>query len=1139
MLLIFRRTPPLSPLGLALRRYSKLPSLRKQHLLFATTTSLKNGSFKRFASHSTREKVSPKLTQPERVILDIELQERYISYLREAGKLSEEDLTAISGFFNQAIELASGELSKEAYGFVVKFWLTVFREHRGGPALQRILLRSKDKVVNLCVNNLDYVKYVECMGHVPGKEWADTVAQTLRFQVLGKGELQFDSSSIRAFLRGDHDLEAKRRMLATFLRKALLYSLKYDMPKVVSAFFGFANDVGDGNLLLIKPEHAVYRQALALLSFPGEKTSVAAHIQLLGRLLLGTENGDKAVFSNLLTSLMTAIAQKRPQVALEYWKYKAESLVVPKPKVNEFLTLHDLLTAMWALLRKNDYQECLELYPKYPHLHSDQQIDIFLKISEKTKDWQHLQKQFEDMYGRGELPYVQHYSIVMNALASIKVVKEVDELYEQLLRRKLKPTCEIHAAIIKSRLAINDYAGAEEKFEEFLQNYENGAVVQGSVARVHALIFELHFHASTLPRLMKALQEVIDRQKTCTVPLIDTKFLCDVIKTVGANYGVRELEQLWEIAERFSMKTEEVYEKTINALSRFGEYEKADKLTFEAHLESAVPFTSSVIAKAQLKNLRSWYNATTDGEIRPYIAAKAMTIIKGVDLGKFSLNGRSKLLLEAIKFELAINRRGTARAYLDQAITLEGVSEEHYIPFLKYHCNARSYKGASAVLELYREMAGNRIVLTSKTYVYLIKALVEIDRSNSANYVNSYKLLESVFELYGLSLFEHIKPLRASAGDMYYHAENLLRVVTTYVRATTNKNDDAKMDLVVHFLNQMKDRLGNCIPLRFRLAIFKEMGILYRLIGDNETARRLALKALDELNDVAAHYRKGQEESFLEPVLPKLLQLDYRQVYEVLLPVYRELQAPSEEYQRLAQTALTYNVHLAGPIFRPIIEHIMKEEPTESKVRTILDICERFLVAGSWVEVNIEKKQQFIYKLYILFLTRSMPTQRIMDNYVLFNKYYNVRSIDELKEEFKHVGNLAEALQCALDEYGVMTSFTWKVHALVKDPHKFFLPGRSIPSKNVMDHRMSAKIYAYIGKYSLDDRTKAFKLYDDFPDTVEYLLYYGQARTRLQGLRREIDEIRPPPAFSTNEGRKNRRFRTLGALRQSMKLLSH
>ncbi|PYD21396.1 hypothetical protein DND58_30735, partial [Pseudomonas syringae pv. pisi] len=127
-------------------------------------------------------------------------------------------------------------------------------------------------------------------------------------------------------------------------------------------------------------------------------------------------------------------------------------------------------------------------------------------------------------------------------------------------------------------------------------------------------------------------------------------------------------------------------------------------------------------------------------------------MLRRLDQGKVSLKDRTNLLVEAIKFELSVNRRNTARSYLEQAKTLESLNEEHFLPFLRYHCQARSYKGASTVLELYREMAANKIDITSKTYVYLIRALIEIDRSNAAKYTNTYKLLESVFELYGLSM---------------------------------------------------------------------------------------------------------------------------------------------------------------------------------------------------------------------------------------------------------------------------------------------------------------------------------------------------------------------------------------------------
>lgn len=1077
------------------------------------------------------------MPRSERVILDEDLQNRYIEHLRSVRSLSPEDVAAISEIFTQAVELASGDYSTEAFKFVVRLWLAVFKDRCGGSSLEKELLESRPRVVNLCINNLSYKAYLACTAPLPGSQfWADTVARTLQFEALSKGELRFSNANIIAFLNGTSDIQTKRRMVATFLRKALLYSRHgHDFSTILSAFIHYTGIIGDGHLLLIGPEHSVYQKALSILSRPRGNVSVFSHIHMIEGIVMRSEYANKHILSNLLSSLATYTATTRPSAALEYWKFKTLEL---KSSSDEFLTLHDLLIAMWALFRLQQYEECLELHRKYPSLHNDQQIDTFLRISEKTKDWKHLQKQFEDMYGRGDLPYVQHYAIVMNALASIKVVKEVDELFEQLQRRNLSPSCEVYGAVIKSKLATHDFDGAEEWFDKLLKSYEEGKVTQGNVARVHALVFDLHFHASALPKLMKALHSVIERQKSCSVPLIDTKLYCNLITAVGSNYGVKELEEIWDIAERFSMKTEDVYEKMINALTRFGDYERADTLCFEAHMESSVPFNSSLIYKAQLKNLRSWHNATTDGDLKTHLARKAVSVLRRLDQGKVSLKDRTNLLVEAIKFELSVNRRNTARSYLEQAKALESLNEEHFLPFLRYHCQARSYKGASTVLELYREMAANKIDITSKTYVYLIRALIEIDRSNAAKYTNTYKLLESVFELYGLSMFEHIKPMRTSAEDIHYHAENLLKIVSLYVTATTHQIE-ANMDLVVHFLNQMKDRLGNKIPVRFRLAIFKEMGHLYHLTGDNVTAKKLVLNALDELLDVADNFRKGvSNESALEPQLPKLLQLDIRQVMEILVPILREMKALPDEYELITHSLLQRNVHLAGPLFRTLIEHILKGEVGESKINVILDICERFLVASNWTEVSIAKKQQYIYKLFILCLARRMPEERIFKTYSLLNKFYNVKSIKTLKSELSNVKYPLGKLEQSLDEYGDLTSFRWTTNTLFKDPHKFFVPGRNLPTRNTMDPRMTAKIYSFLGKYCEDDRSKAFKLFDKYPETVEYLLYFGLARTRLQTFRNEIDKIQPPLASSANEGRKNRRYRTLRALRRTMNITS-
>lgn len=126
-----------------------------------------------------------------------------------------------------------------------------------------------------------------------------------------------------------------------------------------------------------------------------------------------------------------------PNYVLKYWQYKVKHSRQMGLAPSRVLNYKDLKYAMQSLLSMNYHKEVEELYWNFPTLHDDDQIEVLLELCAVSKDWEGLQKRFEEMYGRGNLPLTVHYAIVMNALATVGAKQEVDNLFQQLIERKL------------------------------------------------------------------------------------------------------------------------------------------------------------------------------------------------------------------------------------------------------------------------------------------------------------------------------------------------------------------------------------------------------------------------------------------------------------------------------------------------------------------------------------------------------------------------------------------------------------------------------------------------------------------------------------------------------------------------------
>lgn len=1062
----------------------------------------------------------PKMYDIERILGDPDLELKYL----ESIKSSRSQHHSVHSIILNAIDMASGEYSNEAYLFVVKLWGIVFLKGFLDQPLQRKLIDSIPKVLHLMMNKGDYANYntlvrpVYTMSHLGAKpSWSDTLIST--FQLSRDGDrLRYSKQSILTFLKSDRTMEEKRLLISIFLRKCLLYSdsLKV-LPEVLRDFITFLDQIGDGHLLLTFLDLLVYERALRLIVAPQSQT-INNRIEAIQNVILDC-TGNKDYLSRFISSLLAAVATSDPTTAIELWNYKSERL---NTDLLEYREAEDLKNVMKAYYSLRSYDKVIKVHSENSPLHSDDQIEILLKISEQTKDWKLLQKQFEDMYGHNQLPHVIHYSIVMNALASLGVLKEVEQLYHQLLKRNLQPTAETYSALIKANSNTGNKEGAMKWYQVFLKEVEEGKIDQKKVAFLQTKLFEADIMDNDVGSTLSVLRNILDVQKLTKQRFISSELIYKMLTFVSTAYKQKEFEEILEVARQYQLINEQVYYRAISSLTQFSQYEKAEEVAFEAHLESRVPFASATVTRAQLRNYRAWFRSTTNRDIRKFIAERVTNIIKRLDNNTISPRNMDDLLIDIIKHFVSLNKLKTATAYFERVKKLNALSEEHYLPFLQHYSRLDTYDGYAQILEKYREMAKLKISISARTYLYLIKALVHMDKVNHTGFENSYKLLKSVFELYGFSTVDNIAGNNVVLSDLSRNAPTLLKIVSEYSIATSGQADKS-MGIMVKFLNQIKEKLGKNIGRDLRMSILHETSKIYLARGDFHVAHQLLNNALTELHETTDK-NPGRSPS-------KLLQIEYRKLSSLKLQVLRHIHGESEAYKNILTNTLQRDIRLSGNQYTEISLELLKNKTDLSYLLHVLEACERYLVSGNWSEIKIRRKIHYIYKLFVVYLSRTLSRETIADKYAALNRYYNAVNLDQVKQEFRYVRDPLAALSREVDSYNrICPAETWTTELLLRNLPQFFVPERRISTKNTISPTLASALFRYIENFCNGDQVKAFELYDQFPETMEYLLYYGEERTRMVSFQREIDELNPPSKSAHTEDQQSRRERALEAL---------
>lgn len=1036
--------------------------------------------------------------------------------------LSKTEAATISRRFSNLVDVVGGYSSETNIDLICSMWQTSFERRKDAIAtkLQGELFKDKDKFVHILMNHGRFRFYEQQVRPLFGwpemrqlRTWADTLADTIQFKKQPMGHMLVNTSSIQHFLAGkEHSVYHKRLLLMIMLRKCLLYAPagRYDHA---SRFLSMVAGLEDGQYRLADPEQAVYDKALTLLFQAPHGSPIEGHVD---RILTAMGNVSDADAAQILSLGMRVLLAPSPRSVLEIWRLKAARKLQLWPL--------DLTVFMSALCDMKLYDVATEMYKRYNWLHDDEQINVLLRMSEENKDWKGLQARFEDMYGRGYLPYEVHYALVMNALASIGSVEEVKELYAQLQKRQLSPSAAVFAALINAHLFSGDIESAEQEFEEFLNHTGAEPTRLQLAAYLLLLIVKVQARSQNLPRQMQVLELCVERQKGLGVKLVDEEHLVVVLNLAATMLSPKDVERTRLLAVDLNLCTSRFLETLVRAYTRLEQFELAESTAYEAHQESDVPFTKPTVYKCQLQNYRRWYIRDRTRGTRQFICDRAEALIERFKNGKIRLEGSDGLVAEIVRFHLLRCDIAAAEAVLDEAKRAGVATENVILPFMQHFLKQRTYEGYTRVLDLYRQMATQKMAITTRSYVPLMQALIYLDGQNDNGLVNAHKLLESVLELNGIKL-DNTARTRILVAHAHDNAVFLCKAVSLYVTALPEGSGQANT-LLFDFIKLMREVLGHSLSLDLRYTIFNLLGRLYLHQGQPDLSARLVDSGLGELRDIIGTYITEYPYGG-EAVIPKPLQDEYRSLVDLKLQLLDTQQADLSEYLLLYRLTAPLTVQLKGQQYNRLLGELTNSDPT-AHLAECLYICEEHLVMGNWLEAKLARKRQFLYKVVLLHYIRAIGTEATARNFRILNAYYNVLDLRQLQRDMPLKDPLL-FLEMELVDVNTLIDRggDWTVTGILANIPEFFSPERHILSGFKVAPFILNRLMKAVKQFSGTDNTKAFQLMDQYPETMEYLLYHESNGLRHGVFRGMVDEQVPPPA---GEDYRGRRVRTIEAL---------
>ncbi|CAH6723865.1 putative mitochondrial group I intron splicing factor CCM1 [[Candida] jaroonii] len=1058
--------------------------------------------------------------------------------INEMG-ISDERSEEIFTLFNKMIGLS--HTYNDLIPLMCDIWTKVFTQDF--PSIQKKLITRREIFVHALMNTKRFDDYRNCIQPLVEAGTHDSQVYDTLIQILKFNGKFYDMDGILKYLRSDGDINQKRMFINRFL-----ISNEID-DEVMKDFFKMLRIV-DGTCLLTEEDHKHYQASV-------EKINVAIvnskrkdfNLNKLRTIMFGCGFSNKAYF-NFLSSM---IKLGTPKNSLKIFKFKFQKYLCKET----ILADYDITNAMKTLYELGRYKACFDLYKYDPKFNNEDQFAILMETCVKQKDWLNLQVEFDDLYGRGNLPYAVHYSIVMNALAELGSVNDVDRLYQQLLKRRMTPNMAIYKALIKVRVNNNEFAEAQEIFNKYHRQFKDSS-------SVYSLISKEHFNSSNYKKLMILFITSVKKEKAEGIKLINSEFVLKLIKSLQRNYAFKEIEEVNLIVKELlpHLIDDEFFNALGESYIKFNQFEMVEALVNEAKIIHNIP--EEKLYSLQLRNYRHWEFVVTNKYQRGNIDLSRRYIINKIDNELISNN--PKLCTEVIKHLINEGYEGRARGFLKKVINLNKPREQFFLPLMKYnlHLNDESYleenykpddsarqsanlkqrliKLNKKNLNLFKQMVSLEVPVTMKTYDVLMQSITYVDKFEGNDFSNSIKLMQSILDISGMKLeiplqgnFNQFSNLAIEDGeisdfDWFENSSELFKISMFFVNNVLYGKKE-KNKFLVGTLKSLGS-MNNDMPLYLRLCINQEMGRFYKRLDNVNRVMKITDKGLSECQKIIKRFSTSfplryENNGMFRWAVPQELKKHFEDFISLKIRIlqYQEMknqQSNQTSFPKLLRIIKENEVAVNGVELNFIISKVLGSS-VDYITSEVLPVIEDHLANNGLNEISMKRQIQYLYKLFSILMINKIGMKRFSKEYEILTQHYEIDIVSNhdkimirrIKSQFS---NGLKTFNTRFPEFSAEESL------IFSNPFKFFYPERSIKTVNKLNYENSYKLLKTLENL---DKYELFDLMDKYPLTIELIMLNDKSMNKIIQFRNAINKIIP---CSTMETKQERFERTMKAL---------
>lgn len=950
--------------------------------------------------------------------------DRYIQWLKTASLFSDKDIAMILDDFDHIVK-ASYEFRASGVKTIASIWQTLSSRSRNTLGVQRLMeeiVNRRDLLLRLLLATGEYEFFQTkimpvILQYVPSKSlnYLDRGLQAARATWnSSESEIDFDQEEMEKYLScEDIPLEQRREFLKLLITPAMRAAKPmYVKIKLVGQFLDFANKL-ESEEWFKDPKHTEYDDIFVLIGLAPVDIS-CLHGYLHDLLAIVEPRFDKEDTRLFFTHLMRVLVDKAPSITNIIFKFKLSEKKKAEDKTEDALSPLDLAYAMKARAKFNE-DAVFDLFLEQSVLQDARvQEEIFLSLCAENKDWKSLQKRFEMMAGKEDLPSTIHYGIAIQALEYLKADVQLEKLYRHIKARKMNANAAVFTALMKMKLRHEDQSGLDNLLQEYISLSQDKSA-PAPLKDVHVLVpftMRLFMEKQDYTEVLQRLHSYLENEVKTGVKFVSDSFLSEVLIYFADNCALREFQRLRNLVSRCNRESSEFHSAIVHALSTLGRFAEAEEVAFEAHGNSAIPFFDFRIYSSQLRNYTMWLQLNPPLNLKRSIERRIFFILASWSNEHYSmfqaqvggveflagimdlLNNQAKQFSRerGIRKLRGHLRRAAATAALIQDQRHMKYDIALFLPLLRLYLSFEKFNPPE-VMRIHKLMKERNIRVTAEAYYYVLGALTYMDSKKEPTFRRSKRMLEQLLRNYGV--FDE-NPATDVKLDFQQNCVSLSKVVLQF-----QKNVPAEIadEIVEKFLAGCQKKLKkDAFPLKLKLRTNSMQRLILKRKSTQEYVQFLT-ETYNQYSEMLNYMQNVSSEN--EPfVIPPFFSREFGEVLVEMIQMHMNLNGTlDEKLQNEVLDLLLKGVTMPNSDYNKLLDTCLKS-PNRDLDR-ILKVIEKYLADTNLSELTRYQKKKICYKLCMLHMALKYGDEAVEKKFSILSKFYNIEPLNQTREQLE------------------------------------------------------------------------------------------------------------------------------------------